>query len=308
MYTYNTNSDPLPVTDLSINLFSNCAQFCQLWYLGLRIHLVYTRKDIGGFVTKRSAFAWAWLQWHEKPVLCLPDCNSAATFIALFYIQICYYSYIDVDSTLGSLNLADVGSAPDASEKKLPQSSSLKWIERDTVCMYICTYTYKVKLPMCQEDKRGSGSIAPPFLTSALDGGERSASLPVLFTPGKRAPVPIGKEAGCTLEPVWNLWRTDNPCLCQDSNAGRPAHSPSLKRPVVPTDPQEYGCWLCLIRANRDSRHILWKRSYLGTPRGPTTFIGLWFSEVVIHPCVHKTQCWRSSALGRAKCERAEGS
>jgi hypothetical protein len=34
----------------------------------------------------------------------------------------------------------------------------------------------------------GSGGIAPPFLTSALDGGERSASLPDHFTPGEVAP------------------------------------------------------------------------------------------------------------------------
>jgi hypothetical protein len=31
----------------------------------------------------------------------------------------------------------------------------------------------------------GSGVIAPPFLTSALDGGERSASGPVALSPGK---------------------------------------------------------------------------------------------------------------------------
>jgi hypothetical protein len=34
----------------------------------------------------------------------------------------------------------------------------------------------------------GSGGIAPPFLTSALDGGEWSASRPYRFTPGERAP------------------------------------------------------------------------------------------------------------------------
>jgi hypothetical protein len=33
----------------------------------------------------------------------------------------------------------------------------------------------------------GSGGIAPPFLASALDGGEWSASLPGRFTPGERA-------------------------------------------------------------------------------------------------------------------------
>jgi hypothetical protein len=34
----------------------------------------------------------------------------------------------------------------------------------------------------------GSGGVAPPFLTSALDGGEWSASRHGHFTPGERAP------------------------------------------------------------------------------------------------------------------------
>jgi hypothetical protein len=34
------------------------------------------------------------------------------------------------------------------------------------------------------------GGIAPPFLTSALDGGEWSASRPGRFTPGKQSPPP----------------------------------------------------------------------------------------------------------------------
>jgi hypothetical protein len=41
----------------------------------------------------------------------------------------------------------------------------------------------------------GSGGIAPPFLTSTLDGDEWSASRPCRFTLRERAPVPIGWEA-----------------------------------------------------------------------------------------------------------------
>jgi hypothetical protein len=33
----------------------------------------------------------------------------------------------------------------------------------------------------------GSGGVAPPFLTSILDGGEWSDSSPSRFTPGERA-------------------------------------------------------------------------------------------------------------------------
>jgi hypothetical protein len=42
------------------------------------------------------------------------------------------------------------------------------------------------------------------FLTSALDGGEWSASRPGrALPPGKGSPVPIGQEAGRAPEPVW---------------------------------------------------------------------------------------------------------
>jgi hypothetical protein len=40
----------------------------------------------------------------------------------------------------------------------------------------------------------GSGGIAPPFLTSALDGGEWSVSRPCRFTPEERAPGTNGIE------------------------------------------------------------------------------------------------------------------
>jgi hypothetical protein len=42
------------------------------------------------------------------------------------------------------------------------------------------------------------------FLTSALDGGEWSASRPGrALPPGKGQPVPNGQEAGWAPEPVW---------------------------------------------------------------------------------------------------------
>jgi hypothetical protein len=49
----------------------------------------------------------------------------------------------------------------------------------------------------------GTGGIAPSFLTSALDGGEWSASRPSPFTPGKRSPVTIESEAVWAPEQVW---------------------------------------------------------------------------------------------------------
>jgi hypothetical protein len=49
------------------------------------------------------------------------------------------------------------------------------------------------------------------FLTSALDGGEWSASRPGrALPPGKGPPVPIGQEAGWALEPVWTQGLEEN--------------------------------------------------------------------------------------------------
>jgi hypothetical protein len=47
------------------------------------------------------------------------------------------------------------------------------------------------------------------LLTSALDGGEWSASRPGGFTPGVRSPLSIAWEAEWVLEPVWTLWRRE---------------------------------------------------------------------------------------------------
>jgi hypothetical protein len=46
----------------------------------------------------------------------------------------------------------------------------------------------------------GSAGIAPPFLTSAVDGDKWSASRPSLFTHGEQPPVPIVQEAECVPE------------------------------------------------------------------------------------------------------------
>jgi hypothetical protein len=47
------------------------------------------------------------------------------------------------------------------------------------VNLSLCLITYA----LCHEDIWESGGIAPPFLTSALDGGEWSTSHPGHFTP-----------------------------------------------------------------------------------------------------------------------------
>jgi hypothetical protein len=47
--------------------------------------------------------------------------------------------------------------------------------------------------------ERVSGGVAPPFLTSALEGGDWSASHPCCFTPRERAPGTHG--IGCWVGP-----------------------------------------------------------------------------------------------------------
>jgi hypothetical protein len=78
------------------------------------------------------------------------------------------------------------------------------------------------------EDLWGSGSIAPPFMTSVLDGGEWSASRPSCFTPGKDTPYPLDRKLGgpqswyghCGLKKISSPF--------QESNPDRPASSPTL--------------------------------------------------------------------------------
>jgi hypothetical protein len=57
------------------------------------------------------------------------------------------------------------------------------------------------------------------FLTSALVGGERSASGPGRFTPEEEPQVPIVQEAGWAPEQVWTIWRSQNSCPYRESNS-----------------------------------------------------------------------------------------
>jgi hypothetical protein len=55
------------------------------------------------------------------------------------------------------------------------------------------------------------------FFTSALAGGEWSASRPGRFTPGNEPPVPT--EVGWTPEPVCKRWRSENSWPYRGSNS-----------------------------------------------------------------------------------------
>jgi hypothetical protein len=69
----------------------------------------------------------------------------------------------------------------------------------------------------------GSGSVVPPFLTSVLDGGERSASRPYLFT---------------SRYPLERRLSGPRDCLAAPSviERRRPVRSPYLYRLSLPTE------------------------------------------------------------------------
>jgi hypothetical protein len=69
------------------------------------------------------------------------------------------------------------------------------------------------------------------FSTSALNGGEWSASRPGLaLAPGKGPPVPIVQEAGWASEPVWTQRLEEKSFrLCWGSNPDRPVVQPVVR-------------------------------------------------------------------------------
>jgi hypothetical protein len=74
----------------------------------------------------------------------------------------------------------------------------------------------------------GVGVYIHIFLTSALVGGEWSATRPGRFTPGERAPGTHWIEGWWATEPVWTTWRDEKSCPYWDSNS-----DPLGVRPVV---------------------------------------------------------------------------
>jgi hypothetical protein len=83
-----------------------------------------------------------------------------------------------------------------------------------------------INLILCYEDVWGSGGRTPSFLTSALDGGEWSASRPCCFTPGEKAP---GTDwIGGWVDTRAGLNAVEKSLPSQESKPSHPAHSPSL--------------------------------------------------------------------------------
>jgi hypothetical protein len=127
----------------------------------------------------------------------------------------------------------------------------------------------------------GSGGIAPPFLTSALNGGEWSASRPCRFTPGER-------KHGTYWIGGWGPQRRSGRCgekpyPCRDSNPGRPARSPSLHQ-----SPSQLS-----TSYNRKRNDILWSGYVLSFP-----FLGSEFLSV--------KSSWRPQTLSRTNLSKVQ--
>jgi hypothetical protein len=70
----------------------------------------------------------------------------------------------------------------------------------------------------------GIGNISPPFLTSALDGGEWSASRPCLFNPQKNLQYPLDRILGGPQIPSGRCGAEKNILHLPGNEPGRPAH------------------------------------------------------------------------------------
>jgi hypothetical protein len=77
------------------------------------------------------------------------------------------------------------------------------WVQRH-VDLYVNNQNSKAVPAPVMMALGGEGVRSYLFLTSALDGGEWSASRPGrALDPGKGPSVPIVQEAGCDPQPVW---------------------------------------------------------------------------------------------------------
>jgi hypothetical protein len=90
----------------------------------------------------------------------------------------------------------------------------------------------RLKLSRCTPRRRlGERRYSSSFSTSALDGGEWSASRPGrALPPVKGPPVPIVQEAGWAPEPVWTQRLEEKSfCPCRGSNPDRPVVQPVVR-------------------------------------------------------------------------------
>jgi hypothetical protein len=95
----------------------------------------------------------------------------------------------------------------------------------------------KSKVALCSinqaprnEDRCGSGGIAPSFLTSALDGDQLSASCNGRFTTREASPGTHWMKVGESQSRFGSFGEEKISYLCRESKPRRPARNPSLYR------------------------------------------------------------------------------
>jgi hypothetical protein len=89
-----------------------------------------------------------------------------------------------------------------------------------TVCIYVAQMTlwssgmeHRTQMSVCIQRRKYTAVICGNIdkaLTTAQVGGERSASRPSRFIPGREPPVLIRWEVGRALELAWTTWRGEN--------------------------------------------------------------------------------------------------
>jgi hypothetical protein len=96
----------------------------------------------------------------------------------------------------------------------------------EKVKLYLCLMNHALR----HKDVWGSGGIAPPFLTSALDGGELSSPCPGHFTFGTHWRGGwVGPRTGLDAVEYRTISRSH-----RESNPGYPVRTPSLYWPSYP--------------------------------------------------------------------------
>jgi hypothetical protein len=134
----------------------------------------------------------------------------------------------------------------------------LSYVDLGSDSMASCMFrTIKAKaVPLhAMEAFWGEGYSSYSFSTSALDGGEWSASHPGrALPPGKGPAVPIVQEAGWAPEPVWTQRIEEKSfCLCRGSNLDRLVVQSATPAPICHSIPSSNA-----MEIQRKYSHLLW--------------------------------------------------
>jgi hypothetical protein len=132
------------------------------------------------------------------------------------------------------------------------------------------------------------------YLTSALDGGEWSASRPGrALPPGKEPSVPIVQETGWAPEPVWTQRLEE-----------RSSASVGDRTPAVQSVVRHYTDWataaLLITLIQKERIHMLLQQIILRSVQ-MNSCITVWFQRLLVPVC--KSDLWRVSFISGKRLE-----